>query len=103
MTDTATLATEPIGVVAIVAALKDILVERLGVGVPIDQINENAPLEDLGLDSVVLIELIAVVETQFDFVFLDSDLRASAFESLRALAEVVAERIRAPADTARLA
>ncbi len=80
---------------AVLAALADILVNQLNVNKPVDEIDELASLEDdLGLDSVAMVELIGAIEAEFGFEFHDSDLRTSAFQNLRVLAEVVANRIR---------
>ncbi|HUO66625.1 MAG TPA: acyl carrier protein [Gammaproteobacteria bacterium] len=80
----------------IIAALKQILSEELDVGLPIDQIDSEASLErDLKIDSVAMIELIAAVESHFDFAFHDSDLAASSFANLRVLAGVIAKRVAA--------
>jgi len=79
----------------VVATLAGILVDQLNVNTPPEEIDERASLEDeLGLDSVAMIELIGAIEAEFGFEFLDSDLRTSAFQNLRVLAEVVADRIR---------
>lgn len=45
------------------------------------------------MDSVGMIELISAVEDRLDFVFVDADLVPSTFASLRALSEVIAERM----------
>ena len=79
---------------AVLAALADILVDQLNVNTPVAEIDELASLEDdLGLDSVAMVELIGAIEAEFGFEFHDSDLRTSAFQNLRVLAEVVANRI----------
>jgi acyl carrier protein len=78
---------------AIVTALKQILVDDLNVAVPFEAIDANAPLRELNMDSVALIELISAVEVRFEFAFVDSDLVSTTFASLRALSEVIAKRI----------
>jgi acyl carrier protein len=84
----------------IIAALKQILAHELNVGLSIDQIDADASLEqDLKIDSVAMVELIAAIETRFDFAFLDSDLVTSSFANLRVLAEVIAKRITTAATT----
>lgn len=45
-----------------------------------------------GLSSVQLIELISTLEQELDFQFDEEDLRMSAFESLRTLADLVTVR-----------
>jgi len=88
-------ATDVADVDAVVAALADILVNQLNVNTPVDEIDEHASLEDdLGIDSVAMVELIGAIEAEFGFEFDDTDLRTSAFQNLRVLAEVVANRIR---------
>jgi acyl carrier protein len=87
-------ATNVVDVDAVLAALADILVDQLNVNTPVAEIDELASLEDdLGLDSVAMVELIGAIEAEFGFEFHDSDLRTSAFQNLRVLAEVVANRI----------
>lgn len=85
---------------AVVVTLAQLFVTTVNAGVPADRIDTNASLEDeLGMDSVALIELIAAIEAEFAFEFTDADLRTSTFESLRSLAVVVASRIQASAKT----
>ena len=79
----------------IIAVLKRIIVQELDVNVSADQIDESTPLveEGLALDSVVLVEMIAIVEAELSFEFRDSDLRMRTFKNLRTLADVIASRI----------
>jgi acyl carrier protein len=79
----------------IVATLKRIIVEELDVNVNVHSFDERTPLMEggLDLDSVVLVQMIAVVEDKLCFEFLESDLRMRTFRNLRALAEVIARRI----------
>ncbi|MFJ7266941.1 phosphopantetheine-binding protein [Streptomyces sp. NPDC099050] len=54
-------------------------------------------LEALGADSLAIVELIVVLETEYDVVFTDDLLIPETFESVRSLADAVA-RLREPAD-----
>lgn len=78
----------------IVSTLKSMLADEMDLGLVAHQIDENVPLleDGLGLDSIVIVELIASVERRFDFEFQDADLRTSSFESLTALAGVIRRR-----------
>jgi acyl carrier protein len=78
----------------ILTALRHILVDELNVALPIERVDADAPLQDLNMDSVALIELMSAVEARFDFTFVDADLVPSTFASLRALSKVIAERLR---------
>jgi len=75
----------------IVATLKSILANDLDLNLDIEAIDEKAPmLEDgMNLDSVVIVELIALVEERFGFEFADEDLRTASFASLESLAQVI--------------
>ena len=57
--------------------------------------SDDTPLLEGGfdLDSVALIELITDLEKQLGFEFLEADLRARTFASLRALAQVIILRL----------
>jgi acyl carrier protein len=79
---------------AILRILTDIVATQLTVKVAREQIRADASLEDeLGVDSVALIELIGLIEDRFRFAFSDSDLRPSSFRSLGALARLIAARL----------
>lgn len=87
-------AAEPADIDSIISSLKQILVQDLDVALDVDEIDPDASLEhDLKIDSVAMVELIAAVESRFDFSFPDSDLVAASFSNLRALAGVVAKRV----------
>lgn len=75
----------------IIATLKTILAEEMDLGLAADDIDASVPLLDdgLGLDSIVIVELIASVEERFEFEFEDTDLREANFQSLDALASVI--------------
>lgn len=93
MRNTDSSAAEPAGIDSIISSLKQILVQDLDVALDVDEIDPDASLEhDLKIDSVAMVELIAAVESRFNFSFLDSDLVAASFANLRALAGVVAKR-----------
>jgi len=76
-------------------ALKTILAEDLSLNLSADQIGDQVALMDggLNLDSIVIIELIGIVEAKFKFQFQDADLRTATFENLRTLAEVISRRV----------
>jgi acyl carrier protein len=78
---------------SILTALRRILVDDLNVAVPLERLLADSPLQDFNMDSVAIIELISAVEDRFDFRFVDADLVPSTFASLRALSEVIAERM----------
>jgi acyl carrier protein len=51
--------------------------------------------QDLKIDSVALVELIAAIESRFEFSFQDADLVTASFANLRVLAGVIAKRVAA--------
>jgi acyl carrier protein len=78
----------------IVTELKRIIAEDLDVNMRFDEIDETVPLlgEGLALDSVVVVELISLVENRFGFEFEDSELNVESFRNLTALAGVIERR-----------
>ena len=95
MTEQSSVA-EPADIDRIISSLKQILVHDLNVGVPIEDIEPDASLEqDLKIDSVALVELIAAIESRFEFSFQDADLVTASFANLRVLAGVIAKRVAA--------
>lgn len=96
MTEHKTRVAEPASLDQIISLLKQILVADLNIGVPLEAIEPDASLEqDLKIDSVALVELIAAIESRFEFSFLDSDLVTQSFANLRVLAGVIAKRVAA--------
>ena len=82
---------------AVLTQLKQILVEDLDLHLKVEEIEDDAVLLEggLGLDSVVLVELISFLETRFGIQLDDQSLDAESFENLSALADMVL-RARAP-------
>jgi acyl carrier protein len=96
MTDQKSTLAAPADIDRIISSLKRILVHDLNVGLPIEDIEPDASLEqDLKIDSVGMVELIAAVESRFEFSFQDADLVTASFVNLRALAGVIAKRVAA--------
>jgi acyl carrier protein len=80
----------------IVEMLVDILVRDLGIEVPRERIHSSALLqEDLGLDSVALLGLIAAIEKRLGFELADAVLKPSTFRTVGSAAEAVAASIAA--------
>jgi acyl carrier protein len=80
----------------IVEMLIEILVQDLGVEVPRERIHASALVqEDLGLDSVALLALIAAIEKRLGFELADAVLQPSTFRTVGSLAKGVAASIAA--------
>lgn len=79
----------------ILPALKSILALELGLNLDPKEISDDAVLVDggLNLDSIVLIELIGILEGRFGFVFQDADLRMATFASVETLANTIRLRV----------
>jgi len=78
----------------VVSIVKAMLVDDMDLGLDAANIDASTPLfeDGLDLDSIVIVELISLVEQRFGFEFQDSDLRMAMFENLAALAKVIQER-----------
>jgi acyl carrier protein len=81
----------------IIAVLKRILAEDLSLDLDASAIDEDVALveEGLALDSIVVVQLIGIIEEKLEFEFEDSDLRMRSFESLTTLANVIKKRMQA--------
>lgn len=87
--------TAEVSVDSIIATLKRILAEDLSLDLDADTIDADVALveEGLALDSIVIVQLIGMIEERLGFEFEDSDLRMRSFESLTTLANVVMTRM----------
>ena len=76
------------------ATLKSILVGEMDLGLEAEKVTLTVPLFEggLDLDSIVIVELISIVEDRFGIVFEDEDLRTSSFENISILAAVIDKR-----------
>ena len=80
----------------IVEMLIDILIRDMGIEVPRERIHSSALIqEDLGLDSVALLGLIAAIEKRLGFELTDAALQPSTFHTVQSVAEGIAASIAA--------
>ena len=85
----------------IVTELKQLIVDELHMNLSPAEIEPDASFfeDGLGIDSIAIVELIALAEDRFDVEFADEDLVASSFTSIRSFARLIAAKPRrAPAD-----
>lgn len=77
------------GVAEIVAQLRRMIVEELDVRIKADEVTDDVPLLEggLALDSIVLFELISLIEKRFGFEFADQSLHTELFANLTVLAQ----------------
>jgi acyl carrier protein len=75
----------------VVEQLKRIVVEDLDVNLRYEDLDETVPLFEggLGLDSVVVIELISFIEKLFNIELQDEALNMETFKDLRSVAQVI--------------
>nr|VFJ51838.1 MAG: acyl carrier protein [Candidatus Kentron sp. FW] len=78
----------------ILQKLKQIISEELDINLKPQEIDENASLfeEGLGIDSVVLMEFIGLIEANFGLQFTDEELSMEPFTNLTALAELISRK-----------
>lgn len=79
----------------IVSQLKVIIAEELDVNLEQEEIDETVSLfeDGLGLDSIAVVELIALIEKHFKIEFADSDLNLESFSNLNVLADSIAQKM----------
>lgn len=71
--------------------LKVIIAQRLDANIAYEEITLDAPLleDGLGLDSIMIVELVALVEDTFGFHFGEDDLDLANFADVKTLAAFV--------------
>jgi acyl carrier protein len=81
----------------VIEQIKRIVVEDLDVNLRYEDLDETVPLfeDGLGLDSVVLVELISFIENRFNIRLGDEALNMDAFKDLRSVARMVGEHMAA--------
>lgn len=85
----------------VVEKIKQIVVEDLDVNLTYEDLDETVPLfeEGLGLDSVVLVELISFIEKRFQIEMGDEALNMETFKNLQSVARVICEQLAAQQTT----
>lgn len=85
----------------IVTELQQLIVEELHMNLTPAEVDPDASFfeDGLGIDSIAIVELIALAEDRFDVQFADEDLVASSFANIRSFARLIAAKPhRAPTD-----
>ena len=82
---------------SIKATLKKIIVKDLEVDLDEQQINEDVSLYDdgLGLDSIVIVNFIVLIEKEFDIRFSETEISAKIFGNIRSLADFIHGKLQA--------
>jgi len=80
---------------AIVKELKKIIADELDANLSLEEIDETASFfeEGLGLDSIVIVELITLAEERFGFRLSEDELNLESFVNLTVFANVIASKI----------
>lgn len=78
----------------IIVQLKEIIANKLDLNIAAADVTPDAALfeEGLGLDSIAIVELIALVEDEFGFEFDEDHLNLEAFHDVQTLADFIAEQ-----------
>ena len=78
-----------------IGQLKDLIANELDADLKLEDIDENVSLfeEGLGLDSIMVVELITSMEIKFNVEFPEEELDIELFENLRTLAQLLVEKM----------
>jgi acyl carrier protein len=79
----------------VIAQLKQIIAHQLDVNMKVEEMAEDVSLfeEGMGLDSIMIVELITLIEHHFGFQFSDEDLNMGPFKNLRTLAAFISTKL----------
>lgn len=80
---------------AVMTRLKTLIAEEMDVRLAAAEIPDDAPFFEggLGLDSIAIVELIALVEDNFGVQFSDEDLVPASFRTVQVLSQVIAGKL----------
>lgn len=78
----------------LVDEIKQIIANELDANLKIEEIDENSSLfeDGIGLDSIAVVELIALLEEHFGFEFADSELGTDLFSNINTLAKFISTK-----------
>ena len=81
-------------VTEVLEQLKTLLVEKVNPALNRDTIDANASIleDELGLDSIMVVEFIVLLEKNFGFTFGEDDLSMEAFASLNTLSAFIVHK-----------
>lgn len=79
---------------AVIERLRQIIANRLDANLTLEEIAENVPISEggLGLDSIMTVEFIVLIEESFGFQFTEDELTSKVFSNLKTLAAFIAGR-----------
>ena len=77
--------------------IKNILANELDLNIEVETIHENSSLleDGLNVDSLAIVELISILEEEFNIQFDEEDLNPENFSSVKALADFIDTKNRA--------
>jgi acyl carrier protein len=78
---------------SIEAKIISIIKDNLNISIPIEQININESLLDLGVNSITFVKIIVTIEAEFEFEFGDDDLNTNRFPTIQSLVSYVESKI----------
>lgn len=80
----------------VIGRIKHIISDDLDVNITLEEIDEDISLfeDGLGLDSVIIVELISVIEECFGFRFSDEELNIKLFSTIRTMADFISQKLK---------
>jgi len=74
--------------------IKEIMVERLFLKIPPEQINDNTDImQELGVDSVSVFEIVVGLEETYNISFEDDEFQLETFRTPRSIADYVRKKL----------
>lgn len=79
----------------VMSRLKALIADEMDVPLAASAIADEAPFfeDGLGMDSIAIVELIALVEERFGVQFSDADLVPDSFRNVQVLSQVIADKL----------
>lgn len=75
------------------AKLKQIIIDTLKDDIALEHLNLEDKFEELGINSVIFIKTVVMIELEFNIEFEDSDLNVANFTDLKSLTDHVERKV----------
>lgn len=73
--------------------IKKVILEIINVSLPVDSLDINESLTNLGIDSIIFVTIAIKLETELEFEFGDEDLNVNKFSTLESLITYIERRL----------
>lgn len=83
---------EKLGVEDVEFKIRKIVLDNVDILIPIDSVDFNSNLSDVGINSITFIKIVVTIEVEFGLVFGEEDLDINRFQTIQSIVDYVKSR-----------